>query len=189
MGHSLGTLLGIEFAHRHPHRLRRLVLTGGPITSLLELSSAPIRTLRRRPRVANFFIEAVTAAIPLPARLRKFIARHPTLRSLVLKPYLFNPRQLEPRLAEVMLAGAGSRGTYPTMASVYRYEAEQAMAGLDCPTLVVGGAEDNIAPIEDLEEFSARENVEKFVALESTGHCPMFEKPDEFNREVLEFLA
>ncbi len=189
VGHSLGTLLGIEFAHRHPNRLRRLVLVGGPITSLLGFLSAPVRTLRRRPRVANFLIEALTTGIRLPAGLRKFIAHRPTLRALVLKPYVFSPRQLEPRLAESMIAGAGARGLYPTLASCCRYKPEQAMASMRCPTLVVGGVKDNIAPIEDLEEFSARENVVKFVALESTGHLPMFERPTEFNREVLEFLA
>lgn len=189
VGHSMGTLLGCEFARRFPHRLRRLVLTGGPITSVLRLFHSPVRTLRKRPRVANFLIEVVTAGIPLPARLRKFIARHPTLRLLALKPFVFDPRRLEPRHAETMLSGVGARGTFPTLAGGFRYEAEPAMAGLDCPMLVIGGAKDNIAPIEDLEEFAAAESVERFVALDSTGHCPMLEKPDEFNREVLEFLA
>lgn len=189
VGHSLGTLLAIEFAFRHPHRLRRLVLTGGPITSVIGLTRSPIRTLRRRPKVANFLIEVATTGIPLPERLRRFIARHPILRMLTLTPYVFNARRLEPRFAEMMIAGTGSPGMYPTLARGFRYEAEQAMSGLRCPTLVIGGANDKIAPIEDLEEFSEREIVKKFVVLDSTGHCAMFEKPDEFNREVLEFLA
>ncbi len=189
VGHSLGTLLAIEFAFRHPHRLRRLVLTGGPITSVIGLSRSPIRTLRRRPKVANFLIEVATTGIPLPERLRKFIARHPILRMLTLTPYVFNARQLEPRFAELMIAGTGSPGMFPTLARGFRYDAEQAMSGLRCPTLVISGAQDKIAPIEDLEEFSEREVVEKFVVLDSTGHCAMFEQPDDFNREVLEFLA
>lgn len=189
VGHSLGTLLAVELAFRHPHRLRRLVLTGGPISSVIGLARSPIRTIRRRPKVANFLIEVATTGIPLPASLRKFIARHPMLRMLTLTPYVFNARELEPRFAEMMISGTGSRGMFPTLASGFRYEAEQAMSGLRCPTMVISGAHDKIAPIEDLEEFSESEIVEKFVVLESTGHCAMFEQPDEFNREVLEFLS
>lgn len=189
VGHSLGTLLGCEFAFRRPQRVRRLVMTGGPITSVIQLFHTPVRTLRKHPRVASFLLEAATAGIPLPANLRKIIARNPTLRSLALKPYVFDPRQLKPKLAETMLAGTGARGMFPTLLHGFRYEAEASMSGVRCPTLVIGGAQDNIAPIEDLEEFSAKNNVEKFVVLDSTGHCPMLEKPADFNREILEFLT
>lgn len=88
-----------------------------------------------------------------------------------------------------MLSGTGTRGIFPTLARGFQYEAEAAMAGVRCPTLVIGGAQDNIAPVEDLQEFSDGANVEKLVVLDSTGHCPMLERPDVFNREVLEFLA
>lgn len=189
VGHSLGTLLGTEFAARFPHRVRRLVLVGGPITSVLGLMHSPLRALRKRPKVANFLIEAATTGLPLPARLGRIIARIPILRTIALKPYVFNPRQLEPRHAELMLSGTGARGLYPTLARAFSYDAEPAMAGVSCPTLVLGGTHDNIAPIEDLEEYAAAENVVKFVALDDTGHCPMLERPDDFNREVSEFLA
>lgn len=188
VGHSLGTLLACELASQSPQRVRRLTLTGGPITSVMSLFSSPISTLRRRPAVANFLIEALTAGIPLPAPVQRVIAHNSILRWLALSPYVAHATKLRPDLAAVMVAGAGAPGVIPTLRSGFRFESEDDPYRVSHPTLVVAGRKDRIAPIQDLDAFSGQEAVERVVVLEDCGHCPMLEFPDAFNREVLAFL-
>ncbi|MBJ7457679.1 MAG: alpha/beta hydrolase [Thermoleophilaceae bacterium] len=188
VGHSLGTLLACELADRAPDRIHRLILTGGPILSLIRLYSSPFSTLRQRPVVANFLIEALTAGIPIPARIQRAIANHAFLRWLALSPYVAHPTSLRPAVAAAMLAGAGAPGVIPTLRTGFRYPGERVLRSISHPTLVIAGSKDRIAPAQDLDEFASQEAVRRVVVLDDCGHCPMLEHPDAFNRELLEFL-
>lgn len=188
VGHSLGTLLACELAAREPVRVRRLALTGGPLISLMSLYSSPLSTLRRRPVVANFLIEALTAGIPLPARIQRAISNSAFLRWLALSPYVAHPASMRPEVAAAMLAGVGAPGVIPTLRTGFRYPGERVLRGISHETLVIAGSKDRIAPVQDLDEFASQEAVRRVVVLDDCGHCPMLEQPDAFNRELLEFL-
>lgn len=188
VGHSLGTLLACELAARSPERVRSLTLTGGPIISVMNLFSSPLKTLKRRPVIATFLIEALTAGIPIPKRIQRIIANSKFLRRLALGPYVARPASLTPDVAAVMLAGAGARGVFPTMRTGFRVRREQLWQTISHPTLVIAGRQDRIAPVQDLDDFAIQEAVRKVVILDDCGHCPMLEHPDAFNRELLAFL-
>lgn len=188
VGHSLGTLLACELAARAPERVRRLTLTGGPLISVIGLYSAPLSTLRRRPVVANFLIEALTAGIPIPARIQRAIASHAFLRRLALSPYVAHPASLRPDIAAVMLAGVGAPGVIPALRTGFRHKGESVQRSISHPTLVIAGRKDKIAPVRDLDEFASQEAVQHVAVLDNCGHCPMLEQPDAFNRELLAFL-
>lgn len=189
VGHSLGTLLACELAARVPQRVRRLTLTGGPIISVIGLFSSPLKTLRRRPVIATFLIEALTAGIPIPARIRRVIANSAFLRRLALAPYVARPTSLRPDIAAVMLAGVGAPGVMPTLRTGFRLRREHLLQNISHPTLVIAGRKDRIAPVQDLDDFATQEAVRKVVILDDCGHCPMLEHPDAFNRELLAFLS
>jgi pimeloyl-ACP methyl ester carboxylesterase len=188
VGHSLGTLLACDLAAREPQRVRRLILTGGPIISVMRLFRSPLTTLRQRPVVANFLIEALATSIPIPAWLQRVIADNAFLRWLTLSPYVAHPTSLRPEIAAVMLAGAGAPGVIPTLRSGFRHPGEHAMQDVAHPTLVIAGRKDRIAPVQDVEEFEKQQAVRRVVVLDDCGHCPMLEHPDVFNRELLAFL-
>lgn len=188
VGHSMGTLLACELAARAPERVRRLVLTGGPITSVIGLFSSPLTTLRKRPVVANFLIEALTAGIPVPMRIKRVIANNAFLRWLALSPYVARPASLSSESAAVILAGVGAPGVMPTLRSTFRYPGEHVGQNISHPTLVIAGRNDKIAPVQDLDELTSQEKVRKVVVLDDCGHCAMLEHPDAFDRELLAFL-
>jgi pimeloyl-ACP methyl ester carboxylesterase len=59
---------------------------------------------------------------------------------------------------------------------------------LTVPALIVWGREDRVVPVECAELFHAAIPNSRLAVLDKCGHFPQFEKPAEFNREVLDFL-
>jgi 4,5:9,10-diseco-3-hydroxy-5,9,17-trioxoandrosta-1(10),2-diene-4-oate hydrolase len=57
------------------------------------------------------------------------------------------------------------------------------------PTLIIWGRQDAIIPL--IQAYYAKEKIpnSKLHVIEQCGHMPNFEKPDEFNQVVLDFLS
>jgi 4,5:9,10-diseco-3-hydroxy-5,9,17-trioxoandrosta-1(10),2-diene-4-oate hydrolase len=53
----------------------------------------------------------------------------------------------------------------------------------------VWGAEDRLLPVRHAHAAAARLLHSRLHVLPECGHCPQMEKPEEFNRLVLDFLA
>ncbi|MFF2550066.1 alpha/beta fold hydrolase [Nocardia sp. NPDC058058] len=189
IGHSMGTLVACETATRLPNHINRIVLAGGPITSVLSLFATPITTLRRDPHLANFLIEAATAGLPLPRAAQSLITRTPWARRLALAPYVPNPEAISEEMFGHFLSGIGAPGTLATLRQGFGYDFTPALA-LARPTLLIGGALDRIAPARDLHRFAAATPaVDQVHILPDTGHLPMLEQPAAFNRLITEFLT
>jgi len=63
------------------------------------------------------------------------------------------------------------------------------LGDITAPTLVVWGKEDRLVSLSNGETFAAGIPGARLHAIDQCGHCPMLEKPEEFNRVVGEFLA
>ena len=57
------------------------------------------------------------------------------------------------------------------------------------PTLVVWGEHDTLCPPTIGRRIVERVPGSRLVTIDGAGHNPMWERPAEFNRVVLEFLA
>ena len=57
------------------------------------------------------------------------------------------------------------------------------------PTLLVWGCDDVITPPDVAEEFRRRLPQAQLHFIDKCGHAPMIERPEEFNRLALDFLA
>jgi pimeloyl-ACP methyl ester carboxylesterase len=189
VGHSMGTMLACELAYRHPERVSRLVLVGGPVISVVRLMQDPMRTLKERPEVATFFIEALTAGLRLPPSVRDRIASSNILRRLALAPYVHKPARLGHAPAAVLLAGGGAPGVWPMLRACRRYDMVPGLSGVLCPTLLLGGVEDRIAPPADLAEFAAATPNARIELLPDTAHWSMAEQPSQAIRLIRQFLA
>ncbi|WP_216905410.1 alpha/beta fold hydrolase [Nocardia noduli] len=189
IGHSMGTLLACEVAARRPEIVRRMVLASGPITSVVSLFHSPIATLRRDPALANFLVEAATAGIPLPRRLQDAIVDVAWVRRLAMSPYVPHPDHLPDSTVRHFLSGAGGPGTFSTLRQGLGYDFTPALAGVKCPILLIGGQQDKIAPEADLRAFAAATtSVQNVEIIAETGHLPMLEQPEIFNKSVEKFL-
>ena len=64
----------------------------------------------------------------------------------------------------------------------------EALAGIACPTLFVVGSEDPLVPAEAMQAFAQQVADSELQVVDGAGHSAYFEKPEEFNENVLAFL-
>jgi pimeloyl-ACP methyl ester carboxylesterase len=189
IGHSMGTLVALRVAIELRDRVSALVLAGGPILSVVKLFRSPLRTIAAEPSVSSFLVEAATAGLPLPAAVRREIARRPRLRRMLLGSYANRADRLRTDLVHELLQGVGAPGVLPALRNGFGYDAYAGLESLACPVLVVHGAHDRLVPSSDVADFARRVPQAQVRVLPEAAHWPMLEQPDEFNHVVREFLA
>ena len=64
----------------------------------------------------------------------------------------------------------------------------EALAGIACPTLFVVGSADPLVPVEVMQAFAQQVRGSALHVVQHAGHSAYFEKPAEFNENVLAFL-
>jgi pimeloyl-ACP methyl ester carboxylesterase len=56
------------------------------------------------------------------------------------------------------------------------------------PTLVVGGDEDKVYPVQIARDLAKRIPGAELVIMKGAGHLPNIERPERFNEILLDFL-
>lgn len=180
VGNSMGGFVAAETAIHFPERAERLVLVSAAgITS---------HELRHHPGPAVLRVGAALATYST-ARLRAIAAR-PGLRHFGLLLVARNPGRLRPDLVyEGLMKGTGKRVFPAALRATLDYDFRERLPEIRCPTLIVWGEDDTILPVDDASEFERLIPDSRRVVLRSTGHVPMVERPEAFNRTLLEFLT
>lgn len=191
IGHSMGGPIALRFATRHPGLAHKLILVAGTVASFSALLG--LRDIRRiacaRPiETLATYTEALTSPLPIPRSLRHAIAQSRRLREATLWPYVWNPKELPPATAALILKGAGARGGPRTVRAIGRSNPYEGLDKIDCPILSVGGQHDRIAPQADFEAFQRMAPTAKSVLLEGAGHMLMLEHPNTFNDRIRAWL-
>jgi pimeloyl-ACP methyl ester carboxylesterase len=181
VGNSMGGFISAETAIRFPERVERLALV-----SAAGLTHA---TLARRPTMtAGRIATALTAYTA--AGHRQFAAR-PGLRHAALLFVARYPSRLRADLVyEGLMRGAASgSGFMEALEALLAYDYRDRLPEIGCPTLIVWGEDDVVAPVEDAHEYERLIPDTRKLVLDDTGHVPMLERPEPFNRCLVEFLA
>jgi pimeloyl-ACP methyl ester carboxylesterase len=177
VGHSMGGVVALRLAERHPALVRRLVLAAAAgISSSTRLSEIAI----------------LLAGIVQPARLAgrraDHVARSPRLRKLLFGGLeVANPDLLTERAVHGFLRG-------PTMhtdvlnagLALVADDPRQDLDRVRCPVLVLCGARDGQVPLADAFEYARRLRAPLRV-IADCGHLLIGERPDVCARAVLEF--
>lgn len=165
VGHSMGGSIALLFAIEHPARVERLVVSN----PLLQGSSA----FTRRTRCLTF---------PGVRRLVWGLAHVRWIRRWVTRDFSF-VQKLDPELAQDVVST-----TYAcaigSLRSCLEVDLVPRLGELKVPTLAIGTDMDSIIINRQFELIPAAEK----VCLPQTGHIPMVERPQEFNRAVDRFL-
>ena len=177
LGHSLGGVVALRLAERHPALVRRLVIA----------AAAGISSSTRRTELTIAFLGLVQQGRIAGRRVDR-IAGSRRLRRAVFGPFeVSNPDLLTERAVHGFLRapllhtdaiGAG----LALVADDPRRELDR----VRCPVLVLWGARDRQVPLEDGFEYARRLHAPLRV-IADCGHLLIAERPDACARAALEF--
>jgi pimeloyl-ACP methyl ester carboxylesterase len=162
VGNSLGGHIALDLALHAPQRVSGLVLSGS--SGLFERSFT--RGVPHRPST-EFVREKMTEVFHDPSMVTPEWGE--AIRDIM------NRRRYAMRVLQV------SR-------SARRYNLEDRLGDIRCPTLLVWGMQDRITPGSVAIRFLEGLPSATLRLVPDCGHAPMLEHPDAFARAVVEFL-
>jgi pimeloyl-ACP methyl ester carboxylesterase len=182
IGNSLGGWIAADIALRAPERVRALVLVdaGGVV---------PTPSERRK---ALAIMEGAARLAPYAPRFRSAVASRRRLRSLALRYTFARPADLPADLVYMALPPDPDPGFSAALFAAKRSWSDawcDRLSEIACPTLIVWGDRDSLLPLRHAREYARRIVGSRLRIISQAGHLPMLERPGEFNRLVLEFLA
>ncbi|SCK47552.1 Pimeloyl-ACP methyl ester carboxylesterase [Variovorax sp. HW608] len=164
VGHSFGSLIALETAARSPERVTHLALVGTayPMTVSPALLDGAINDPQQAIGMVNTFSHSLLA--PPPSSLGPGTWLHGASRALMRRVLASNPD------ANVFHIGFKACNDYAN--------GEAAMAKVQCPTLFLLGASDQMTPPRATRTLISKAANAKVVTV-NAGHALMTEAPDE----------
>ena len=170
-GLSMGGYVAFEIMRRAPERVERL--------ALLDTSAradTPEQTARRR------------GLIEL-AQKGRFLGVTPRLLPQLLHPDHVRDREIANTVVQ-MARSVGREGFIAQQRAIMgRPDSRADLAGIGCPTLVLGGRQDAITPPEVMEEIAGGIAGARLVLLDDCGHLSALERPEQVTAAMAEWLT
>lgn len=177
-GHSLGGVVALRLAERHPQLVRRLVLA----------AAAGISSSTRMAEI-TIALAGVVQPGKIAGRRVDLIARSRRWRNLVFGRYeVSNPELLSERAVHGFLRGpALHTDAIGAGRALARDDPRVDLERVRCPVLVLWGGRDRQVPIDDGFEYARRLQAPLRV-IADCGHLLIGERPDVCARASLEFF-
>lgn len=188
VGHSMGAMSIVAWAHRHQEQLRRtaaaaLLASTGVADLVTEslLLRLPAGWARARALCGRAFLTAPTAlgrATPLTHRGVRYVALSPSA----------TPAQVA--FCERIVLGCPPRVRAGWGAVLGRLDLTHALAALQVPTTVVAGDADRLTPLVHARRIAAAlPDLEQLVELPGVGHMSTVEAADAVNHHIRRLVA
>ncbi len=173
VGVSMGGMIAQEFALRHAHKVRSLVLgcttPGGPKAVRLG-GEALTNAYSTKPLSAEERGRALAEA----AFTTGYIEQHPEIIQAMIEAR--RQRPLDPVALEHRMKAA------------YAHDAYDRLSQITCPTLVITGKDDALISWENSRILAEHIPGAKLVLLKPAGHCFWMEQPQQSHEAMLKFL-
>lgn len=172
VGHSLGTIVCLRLAAETPALVRSLVLFG-PLLCPAEAARPNIRARAEKARAeGEAGMQAIADAIVAGATSADTRRHRPVATALV-------------RESVMRQDADGYARSCEALADAQPPAAER----IACPTLLVTGDEDGVAPPQSVRALGQRIPGSRVIVYSRCGHWTPFERPDECLRDLKEFYA
>jgi proline iminopeptidase len=186
-GHSWGGLVSMFYAVKYPDHLRTLILCNTTAASSA-LRDRSFALMSQGTATEDSLAQAeVVQTDGFKRREAKTMEKFFRL--------LFRGSFYDKRYADSLTLAFDS--TYATKSAMQRhlfldpqihsYDLHEALDTIQCPTLIVAGADDRVAP-ETNEMIQEHIPGSRYVLLPNCGHFPFIEAPEEFFPVIREFL-
>jgi pimeloyl-ACP methyl ester carboxylesterase len=193
VGHSVGGMIALELAKRHPHRLGRqvkgLVLTNttyGPVTETLiggGTGLARIERITRRP------FDALKSQHARIEALRKVVRPSDTMFWMVaLAAFGKDASAKQIDFVYDMVSETPIEVVFDLVRSYRDFDMTDHMDMVTVPALVMGGTEDRLTSVRASEYLGEHLPKADLHIFEGCGHMAMLERHGEFNDLVERFL-
>jgi pimeloyl-ACP methyl ester carboxylesterase len=175
VGISMGGFIALEFTLRHPEMVGRLVLTSTSAGGPSQVQAEPqFLALLVRPRDSatdiGVFEQETYALIMAPG----YADSHPDDMEHIAAIARYRP-QAEESYRRQLMACLG-------------HDVAQRLGEIHVPTLVVHGTNDPLIPVENGNYLAQHISNARLILYSGTGHVPIIERAEDYNRDVLTFL-
>ena len=175
-GLSMGGMITMELALRHPGRVDRMILTGTP-GAPARAAFHPIMTwnwVKANDKTGEIFACQQFTWLFSSAFLRNRTAVQQTVAMLSSNP---NP--------------VGAQAYHRQAQAVLRFDALDRLAAVRAPTLCIVGEQDVLTPVHECREVADKIPGAEFEVIKGEGssHVVPIERPADFNGLVTKFLS
>jgi proline iminopeptidase len=182
-GGSYGGFISMEYAIRHPERVRALVLR----------DTSPDHDNEEAARRNALSSARVTVDLELFGRIFDGRVRdNDDLRDcwreiLPLYDHVYDPAKVAERVATTPYRYETHNHAFAV--NMPNYDIKAHLPAITCPTLVTVGRDDWITPVECSERIASLIPDARLVIFEESGHSPQIEEAGRWRRTVRDFLA
>ena len=163
-GHSMGARVALEIMRMAPEKVESLALLD---TGIHPRAAGEVEKRQRLIDIARIEGMAAMCAQWLP-------------------PMVYSPNaHVLPALTEMVLRSTPDTFANQQRALLDRPDAREVLPLIHCPTLVLGGREDQWSPVKQHEEIAAAIPHSKLVIIENAGHMAPYEQPEAVTAAML----
>jgi pimeloyl-ACP methyl ester carboxylesterase len=190
VGNSIGSLVCVALAARHPEMVVGFACLSLPDTSIREdMIPAPIRPL-------VFGIESLFTQSWLLQNLFYWLRRPQVVRPWAGIAYA-DAKAVDDELVEILTIPAQDAGAAQAFAKIIKAmtspgfgpKVKQVFPQLSIPVLLIWGQQDRMVPPMLGRQFASYSPLVTLVELDNAGHCPHDEQPERVNSLILDWLA
>jgi pimeloyl-ACP methyl ester carboxylesterase len=181
VGHSMGGGLALSLAMTNPDRVDRLILISGFPQDVLNRIRGPY--LKRFARLGSGWLFGLGYRLLGRRAFRKFIGGLVWDRSLITSEVIERAYLLRKHYGK-------SRPLWSSLRHIADWENDCAprLGSVRCPVQIIWGQQDRFVPLSAGQELHQAIPGSLLAVIPNTGHLPMWERPNEANRLILEFL-
>jgi pimeloyl-ACP methyl ester carboxylesterase len=189
IGNSIGCVVALQAAVTAPEQVRGVAMLNCSLRLLHERKRMTLPWYRSAP--APIF-QGLLGIRPFGYFFFSRLAR-PTFIRNVLKQAYARQEAVTDELVNALFQPSQDEGAADVFLAFVRYSqgplAEDLLPQIQCPVLIIWGADDPWEPIALGREYAQYPTVDDFIELEGVGHCPQDEAPELVNPLLIEWVA
>ena len=175
VGISMGGFIALELALRHPELVEKLVLTGTSAGGPTHVAPSPEMLALLMQNRTGVEIGELSRRSYSQLMAPGFAESHPDDMERVAENARYRPQSPEAYMRQLQTAMS--------------HNVSDRLGQIRVPTLVVHGEVDPLVPVENGRYLAEHIHGAQLICYPNTGHISIVERADDYNRDVLAFLA